>query len=400
MTEYNQSRRGGSARARAAAIALALALASPLHAQQGSIRFDARLLYLDANEGAAIADLNRDGRPDIVAGRNWYAAPDFAPRPLRLIPDWNGYVESNADHTLDVDGDGWVDVVAGSFNPTQVRWYRNPGKEGLEKGHVWKDSLLVDTKASQNELTFLHDLDGDGTPEWVADSWNRNAPVYAWKLARDAAGKPTMERLTLSETGNRHGMGFGDVNGDGREDIVLGGGWLERPATNPFGQPWRFRPDWEPIDASTPMLVRDLNGDGRSDIIVGAGHAYGLWWWEQLAPKADGATQWRRQLVDSTFSQVHALHWADLDGDGRDELITGKRKWAHNATGDPGVDDPAVLLYFTWDERARRFTRHTIAEGTVGTGLQIRTADLTGDGRVDIVVAGKSGTYLLVNRGR
>jgi hypothetical protein len=397
MTDSNQRRRARRARLLAA---VALAVAAPLHAQQGGVRFEARLLFTDANEGAAIADVNNDGRPDIVAGRNWYAGPDFAPRALRTIADWNGYVESNSDHTLDVDGDGWIDVVAGSFNPTTVRWFRNPGKDGLEKGQLWRDSLLVDTKASQNEISFMHDLDGDGTPEWVVDSWQTDAPVYAWKLAKDAAGKPRMERLTLSEVGNRHGMGFGDVNGDGREDIVLGGGWLERPATNAFGQPWRYRPDWEAVTGSTPMLVRDLNGDGRSDIIVGAGHAYGLWWWEQLAPKADGTTQWSRHDIDTTFSQVHALHWADLDGDGRDELIAGKRKWAHNATGDPGVNDPAAVYYFKWDDRTRRFTRYTVAEGTVGTGLQIRTGDMNGDGRIDIVVPGKSGTYLLLNRGR
>ncbi|MBW3628924.1 MAG: VCBS repeat-containing protein [Gemmatimonadetes bacterium] len=376
------------------------ALAAPLRSQQGGIRFETRHLYTDANEGAAIADVNRDGRPDIIAGRNWYAAPDWTPRPLRLIPDWNGYVESNGDHAFDVDGDGWVDLVAGSFNPTIVRWFRNPGREGLEKGQIWKDSVLVDTRASQNELAFMRDLDGDGVPEWVVNSWQTNAPVYAWKVIKDTAGNPTMQRLTLSEVGNRHGMGFGDVNGDGREDVLLGGGWLERPATNPFGQPWRLRADWEPVQASTPMLVRDINGDGRSDLVVGAGHAYGLRWWEQLPPKADGTTQWSRHDIDNTFSQVHALHWADLDGDGRDELITGKRKWAHGPTGDPGVNDPAVLLYFKWDQPTRRFTRHTIAEGTVGTGLQIRTADMNGDGRVDVVVAGKTGTYLLINQGR
>ena len=380
---------------------LASLLAGPsLPAQaNGSLVFQPRLLYLDANEGAAIADLNNDGRPDVVAGRNWFPAPHFAPRPLRMIEDWNGYVESNGDHTHDVNGDGWVDVVAGSFNPTVVHWYRNPGAEGLEKGHLWKRHLLVDTRAKANELTFTRDLDGDGVPEWIADSWQADSPVYVWKLASDSAGAPTMRRIVISEKGNRHGMGFGDVNGDGREDIVVGGGWYERPAGDPFARPWTYRQDWEPVHASVPMLVRDLDADGRADLIVGAGHDYGLHWWQQLEPRPDGSTRWMKHEIDASFSQVHALHLADLDGDGRDELITGKRKWAHNA-GDPGAADPAVLYYFAWNPERREFRRHTIAEGTAGTGLQIRTADLTGDGRTDIVVAGKTGTYLLINAGR
>lgn len=364
---------------------------------QQPVHFEARLLYVDANEGAAIADVNRDGRPDIIAGRNWYPAPEFVPRPLRLIEDWNGYVQSNADHAHDVNGDGWIDVIAGSFNPTQVHWYRNPGKDGLEKGHVWDDSLLVDTQASQNELTFMHDIDADGAPEWIADSWRVDSPLLIWRLVADSTGAPTMRRHVANQTGNRHGMGFGDVNGDGLEDILSGGGWFERPQAGAFSGEWAYHADWEPIEASTPMLVRDLTGDGRADIVVGNGHDYGLWWWEQLAPQA-GRTQWRAHLVDSTFSQVHALHWADLDGDGDDELIAGKRKWAHNATGDPGVNEPAVIYYFDWNRQLRRFTRHLVAEG-VGTGLQIRTEDMTGDGRVDIVVPGKSGTFLLINRG-
>ncbi|HWV56678.1 MAG TPA: VCBS repeat-containing protein [Longimicrobiales bacterium] len=384
-----------------AAAALLLGGATTLPAQQGSpVRFEVRKLYLDANEGIAVADVNNDGLPDIIAGRNWYASPDFVPRPVRLIEDWNGYVESNADHAYDVNGDGWVDVIAGSFNPTEVYWYQNPGEQGLLLGHVWTRRLLVDTEASQNELTFLHDIDGDGVPEWIANSWARNAPVYAWSLQTAGEGAPTMTRHVISEVGNRHGMGFGDINGDGREDIVLGGGWLERPEGDPFAQLWTFHQDWEPIEASTPMLVRDLNGDGRADLIVGAGHDYGLWWWEQLEPAADGSTRWQRHEIDMSFSQVHALHLADVDGDGEDELITGKRRWAHNLTGDPGVNDPAVIHYFDWDPATMTWTRHVIAEGDVGTGLQIRTADFNGDGRVDIAVAGKSGTYVLINQGR
>ena len=140
------------------------------------------------------------------------------------------------------------------------------------------------------------------------------------------------------------------------------------------------------------MLVRDLNGDGRNDVIVGMGHAFGLYWHEQLAPDPDGKLTFRQHTIDESFSQPHALHFVDLDGDGADELITGKRVFAHNG-GDPGGKEQPCNYYYEWDAKTLKFTRHTIEEGRVGIGLQIRTADLNGDGRLDIAVAGKSGTY-------
>ena len=383
-----------------ATLAAGFAGALPLYGQAAdSLFFQPRQLYLDANEGAALADVNNDGRLDIIAGRNWYPAPDFMPHPLRMIDDWDGYIESNSDHAFDVNGDGWMDVIAGSFLPSEVYWYENPGAEGLAKGHLWQQHLLVDTEASSNEISFTRDLDGDGVPEWVVNSWQQDAPVLAWRLTRDDAGQPAMERFVLSETGNGHGMGFGDVNGDGREDVVLNGGWLEHPKAGAFSQSWRFHPDWDAGSASCPMLVRDLNGDGRSDLVVGQGHDFGLSWWEQLPPASDGSTQWQKHEIDEGFSQAHALHWADLNGDGNDELVTGKRKWAHNGK-DPGGDEPPVLYYYTWNPEQQTFTRHTIAGGNAGTGLQIRTGDLNGDGRTDLVVPGKSGTYLLLNQAR
>ena len=121
-------------------------------------------------------------------------------------------------------------------------------------------------------------------------------------------------------------------------------------------------------------------------------------WWEQLEPAADGTLQWRKHLIDNRFSQPHCLHMADLTGDGQLELITGKRVFAHNGNDPGGKDDPC-LYYWTWDKSSSAFTRHTIEEGNVGTGLQIRTGDLNGDKRIDIAVAGKSGTYVLINKG-
>jgi hypothetical protein len=95
------------------------------------------------------------------------------------------------------------------------------------------------------------------------------------------------------------------------------------------------------------------------------------------------------------------MAWADVDGDGQSEWITGKRVRAHGANGDPGSNEPECLYYYQWDKGARKFNRRTISapgEG-VGVGCQICVADLNDDGRPDIVVAGKTGTWILLNQG-
>jgi len=364
--------------------------------QDGGSNFDVRQLVVDNNEGCAIADVNNDEQPDIIAGRYWYEGPDFEQHPLREIaPFGEDYIENNGDHAMDVDGDGWVDVVTSSFIPREIYWFRNPGREGLRQENLWERHPLAEG-ATNNEITFLHDLNGDGTPEFVVDSWDRNADMQAWRFVERKDG-PALELIPIGTGANGHGMGFGDVNGDGRTDILFARGWYEQPDDQLLESAWQWHQDWDWGQASCPVLVVDLNGDGRNDLIRGKAHDYGLYWMEQLEP-ADGKTTWQEHLIDDSYSQPHCLHWADLNGDGQGELITGKRVRAHSG-GDPGAAEPPCLYYYQWDNAAQEFNRHIIEEGHVGTGLQIRTADLDGDGRLDIVTPGKSGTHVLLNRG-
>ena len=374
--------------------------------------FTPQLLMLDANEGVTTGDIDQDGKPDIVAGRNWYRNGDWAPRPLRQIEDWNGYVQSNGDFLWDVNGDGRLDVIAGSFIPTEVYWYQNPGDEGLRLGKTWEKHLLVDTGNSRNEGQLFEDLDGDGRPEWIVNSWAKDVPMVIWRLIdkpsseqqgsqsnakqNDGGAIYTVQPHTLGERGNGHGLAIGDINGDGKKDVLVGQGWYEQPAADPWTQPWEFHADWD-LHSSVPMIVTDLDQDGDGDLIIGNGHDYGLYWWENEGTEESAQIAWKEHPIDDRFSQPHTLAWRDIDNDGEPELITGKRYFGHNGN-DPGGREMPCLYYYDWDAKTQTFTRHTIEEGHVGCGLQIATEDFNGDQQTDIAVAGKSGTYLLLSQ--
>lgn len=368
-------------------------------AAAAEVQFSKRCLMVSPNEGCAVADINQDGKLDIIAGTHWFAAPDFVPHPIREIPEFqNDFLANNGDHAWDVDADGWVDVISGGWMEPEILWFKNPGTAGLTKGLKWEKHLLKDA-FPHTEYYDFRDLDGDGTPEIIADSWEKDRPLIAWKLAKDADGKPTLERNDIGPKSG-HGLGFGDINGDGREDILVESGWYERPEGDIFAQAWTHHPETELPHPSCPCLIVDVNADGRNDIVWGKAHDYGLYWWEQGEPKADGTTTWTEHKIDDTWSQAHCLEWADLDGDGKPELITGKRVRGH-AGADPGGKEPECLYYYTWDPAAKEFARHDIspAGGGVGTGMQLRVVDLNGDGRLDIAVGGKTGTWVLMNEG-
>jgi hypothetical protein len=370
---------------------------SSLQGDQPATAFRAQMLTLDGNEGITTGDVDGDGQLDIVAGRNWYRGGQWTPRPLRTIEDWNGYVQSNGDYLWDVNGDGQLDVIAGSFIPSEVYWYQNPGSEALRLGKMWSKHLLVDTEMSQNEGQLMHDIDADGRPEWVVNSWQGDVPMVVWRLVdcepSDSGARVKMVPHRLGDKGNGHGLAIGDINADGRSDVLVGQGWYEQPASDPWNGPWRFHRDWD-LHASVPMIVTDLDGDGDGDLILGNGHDYGLFWWQNDGAGDDGKIAWTQHEIDRSFSQPHTLAWRDVDNDGQAELITGKRYYAHNGN-DPGGNEMPCLYYYDWNQDTKAFTRQTIDEGHVGCGLQIATDDLNGDGKTDIAVAGKSGTYVL-----
>jgi hypothetical protein len=367
-------------------------------AEQGELRWEVLQLSDNLNEGITVADVNNDGTLDITAGPYWYEGPNWARHPLRDMEVLNDeFMDSNGEHALDLNGDGWVDILSATWFSDDVHWYENPGKEGLAEGKKWTKRLAIEGPGSC-EGSILHDLDKDGTPELVLSAWSSRKPLTIVRIFPGEDGAmPTFERIDLgSSTG--HGAGVGDINGDGRPDIFVPKGWFEHPGEKWFEKDWTFHQQFDFHRASLPCLILDITGDGKSDVLVGSAHAHGLFMMEQ-GPKEDGVIAWKKHLIDDSFSQAHVLRWADLNGDGKPELITGKR-WRGHKGGDPGADEPVCLFRYTWHADAQKFEKDVIThDQNIGTGMQIRITDIDKDGKPDIAVAGKTGTYLLFNRG-
>lgn len=374
------------------------------------------------SEGAAAADVNHDGQVDLIYGPYWFSGPDFTNRfeyrpatktfsrknaagATETIPGFEGALGTNNAYSdcflmfpYDFNGDHWPDILVMGFPGLEVYWYENPkGKPGH-----WPKHLVL--SVVDNESPGFADVTGDGKPEVICCSggyigyaeadWKH--PEATWKF-HAVSPKGDYQRFS-------HGIGVGDVNGDGRQDFLEKDGWWEQPKKTVEGQPW-LKHAFHFGKGGAQMYAYDVNGDGLNDVITSLeAHGYGTVWFEQV--RTNGEITFRQHLIVGKtaaenpfgvhFSQPHALELVDMDGDGLKDLVTGKRFWAHGTHGDPEPNAPAVLYWLQLKRDGKggaEFIPHLVDDNS-GVGTQVSVAKVSNKKHPDIIVGNKKGFFL------
>ena len=358
-------------------------------------------------EAIHLVDLNRDGEMDLISGPYIYAGPDFtSKKPYYEVEevDPHKYAENYFIMTYDFNGDGHLDIFKFGRAGNQANWYANPGTDNGE----WKKYLALE--APGNEARYLTDLDNDGRPEAVFISsgslalgrpdWNNiENPWIIQNISRDMGwGKFT------------HGMGVGDINGDGLSDVITKSGWWEQPAKNSDKGQWIEHAFVFSPEGGAQMLVYDVNDDGKNDIISSLhAHGYGLAWFEQK--KSANEITFEKHMImgdrdefdqgkyPAVFTQLHTLALGDISGDGLMDFTTGKRHWAHGPDRDPEAGQDPVLYWFELVRKGDtiKYIPHLIDRQS-GAGTTMETGDINKDGTTDIMVTNKYGAYVFFNQ--
>ncbi|MES1219835.1 MAG: VCBS repeat-containing protein [Bacteroidota bacterium] len=386
------------------AIVMLIASASNyVSSQSTSTGFKKHVISNDfISEGVAVGDVNKDGKMDILAGPSWFEGPDWKRHDIdtfRTFSVKTQYSRSFLNHCMDINQDGWPDLIVMDFPGLSADWFENPGK----KPGYWKKHRLYDYVG--NESPAFKDVDGDGQDDIICADSKTNQMIW---LQAPAKGDSVWKRFVVGKKNVQgtdiqgHGLGYGDLNSDGRKDIFTKDGWWEGPADVKQGE-WIFHAADIGEDCSQ-MQVLDVNGDGLPDVVSASAHRYGIWWHPQYKDD-EGNRAWDHYTLSFSTSQTHSTEMADFNGDGNPDIVTGKRYFSHlehlnpsnKTTIDPGTYEKPTLYWFELTPGKKPYWIEHEIDDDSGVGINIEAKDINGDGKPDIIIANKHGIYYFEN---
>lgn len=329
---------------------------------------------------AVAADFTGDGKPDIISNSGGKTRLFVAPAwTEHVIDETKGHNFIHSEH-FDVDGDGDEDFIGARYQPGLVAWLECPDDP---TAGVWK------VRVADQEINGIHgllkgDVDGDGKVDLLANSAQPTGAFPnsgAWlKVPKNPRKARSWQRNIFARNdapGLSHYLGIGDVNGDGRADIAMGakGGpqdksgmgewfyWWEAPEdpTKTFTR--HELPGKHP--GATCIQQADVNGDGKVDFIASRGHGLGVIWFE--------APTWKVHDINPDLEFPHCLQVVDMDDDGDIDAATcayGSR----------------IAAWFENDGKGK-FTTHIVA--TDQAAYDIRAVDIDLDKDLDLLIAGQ-----------
>ena len=345
-----------------------------------------------------MVDINGDGVIDIVAGLQWFEGPSWKRHSLYPLDPKPTAIDIGFTVPYDLDGDGDLDLTthrrsSDDRKKNELFWFENPGAPSTG---TWIKHHITWNTTWPEVLVFV-DIDGDGRDEMICSDVCPGIGIRIYEIPQDPENASSWSWATVDKS-PLHGLGIGDLNKDGRLDIVSDFVWFEQGVRGGWTRHSLPSPNSARRGHETMQIkVYDVDADGDVDLILPRAHHYGAYWLESSGGKKP-SFKLHEILPGKLPSQLHGVAYADIDGDGDLDIFAGKSRYRH---GDPGNDEPLDVF---WIELVRssgrvRWVKHQLATDlTMGIGPTI--ADVDADGDMDLVLRGHGigGRYVIGTR--